>query len=226
MPIRINLLAEAHAAEELRRKDPVKRALLAGVFCVVLVALWASTLQVKIMAAKGELSTLASRWHKIEKEYQTAVDSHHAIGEAEQKLSALSLMSTNRFLWGNALNGLQQTLNGLEDVRVSHFKADQVYSMGEETKPRTNGVQIIPGKPATATERVQLTIDGIDASANVGSKINKFKESINSVPYFKENLMRTNGVVLTRRSAPGPPRIGGGLVVNFTLECYFPEKAR
>ncbi len=225
MPIRINLLAEAHAAEELRRKDPVKRALLAGVFCVVLVGLWASTLQVKIMAAKGELSTLASRWHKIEKEYQTAVDSHHAIGEAEQKLTALSLMSTNRFLWGNALNGLQQTLNGLEDVRVSHFKADQLYSTGEETKPRTNGVQIISGKPATATERVQLTIDGIDATPT-GAKINKYKESINSVPYFKENLMRTNGVVLTRRSAPGPPRNGGGLVVNFTLECYFPEKTR
>jgi len=226
MPIRINLLAEAHAAEELRRKDPVKRALYAGVLCVFLVGLWASTLQVKIMAAKGELSTLASRWHKIEKEYQAAVDSHHAIGEAEQKLAALKLMSTNRFLWGNALHGLQQTLNGLEDVRVSHFKADQDYFMGEETKPRTNGVQIIPGKPPTATERIKLTIDGVDASANVGSKINKFKESINSVPYFKDNLTRTNGVVLTRRSAPGPPRTGGGLVVNFTLECYFPEKTR
>lgn len=225
MPIRINLLAEAHAAEELRRKDPVKRALFAGVICAFLVGLWASTLQVKIMAAKGELSRLASRWHKIEKEYQAAVDSHHAIGEAEQKLTALSLMSTNRFLWGNTLNGLQQTLNGLEDVRVSHFKADQVYSTSEESKPRTNGVQIIPGKPATATERVTLTIDGVDATPT-GAKINKFKESINSVPYFKENLLRTNGVVLTRRSAPGPPRNGGGLVVNFTLECYFPEKTR
>jgi len=227
MPIRINLLAESHAAEELRRKDPVKRALYAGVFCVFLVGLWASTLQVKIMAAKGELSTLATRWHKIEKEYQAAVDSHHAIGEAEQKLTSLRLMSTNRFLWGNALHGLQQTLNGLEDVRVSHFKADQLYSIGEETKPRTNGVQIIPGKPPTSTERIMLTIDGVDASANpYGSKINKFKESITSVPYFKENLTRTNGVVLTRRSAPGPSKNGGGLVVNFTLECYFPEKTR
>jgi hypothetical protein len=46
------------------------------------------------------------------------------------------------------------------------------------------------------------------------------------VPHFKENLTRTNGVVLTRRSAPGPARNGGGLVVNFTLECYFPEKTR
>jgi hypothetical protein len=172
------------------------------------------------------LSTLASRWHKIEKEYQTAVDSHHAIGEAEQKLTALSLMSTNRFLWGNVLNGLQQTVIGNEDVRVSHFKGDQTYASTEETKPRTNGVQVIAGKPGTATESIKLTIDAVAASPNHDPRINKFKESISSVAYFKDNLNRNNGVILTRRSAPGPPRTGGGLVVNFTLECYFPEKTR
>jgi hypothetical protein len=226
MPIRINLLAEAHAAEELRRKDPVKRALYAGVLCVFLVGLWASTLQVKIMARKGELGNLANRWRKIEKEYQAAVDSHRAINDAEQKLTALRVMSTNRFLWGNALNGLQQTLNGLEDVRVSHFKGDQLYSIGDEVKPRTNGVQIIPGKPATATERITVTLDAVAASPNVDPKINKFKESITAVAYFKDNLNWNNGVVLTRRSAPSPPKSGGGLVVNFTLECNFPEKTR
>ena len=226
MPIRINLLAEAHAAEELRRKDPVKRAIYAGVFCVFLVGLWASTLQVKIMAAKGELGTLATRWRKIEKEYQAAVDSTHAIGDAEQKLTALSMMSTNRFLWGNSLNGLQQTLNGVEDVRLSHFKGDQLYAMTEEVKPRTNGVQVIPGKAATATETIKLTLDAVAASPNEDPKINKYKESIKSVAYFKDNLNRNNGVVLTRRSAPSPTKSGGGLVVNFTLECNFPEKTR
>lgn len=226
MPIRINLLAEAHAAEELRRKDPVKRALYVGLFFVFLVGLYASTLQVQIIARKGELGTLAARWHKIEKEYQAAVDSHKAIGEAEQKLTALKVMSTNRFLWGNALNGLQQTLNGLEDVRVSHLKADQLYSITEEVKPRTNGVQIIPGKPATSTESIKLTLDAVAASPNVDPKIDKFKQSIGTVTYFKENLTRNNGVILTRRSAPSPPKNGGGLVVNFTLECNFPEKTR
>ena len=227
MPIRINLLAEAHAAEELRRKDPVKRAVLVGVFCAFLVGLWASTLQVKIMAAKGELNTLNARWRKIEKAYQTAVESHQAIGDAEQKLSALKVMSTNRFLWGNALNGLQQTLSGLnDDVRVNHFKGDQLYQIIEELKPRTNGTTIIPGKPATSTERITFTIDAIDASTSAGSKIPKFKDAINSVAYFKENLTRTNGVRLTRQGPPAPPKNGGGPVVNFTMECNFEEKTR
>ena len=226
MPIRINLLAEAHAAEELRRKDPVKRALYVGAFCAFLVGLYASTLQVKIMASKGELGTLASRWHKIEKDYQAAVDSQRAIGDAEQKLTALQVMSTNRFLWGNALNGLQQTLNGLEDVRLSHLKGEQIYTIGEEVKPKTNGVQVIPGKPATATENIKFYLDAVAASPNVDPKINKYKEAISSVGYFKENLIKNNGVALTRRSAPAPPKNGGGLVVNFTLECNFPEKTR
>ena len=33
MPIRINLLAEAKAAEELRRHDPVKRVIFVGALC-------------------------------------------------------------------------------------------------------------------------------------------------------------------------------------------------
>ena len=226
MPIRINLLAEAHAAEEQRRKDPVKRALYVGVFFVFVVGLWASTLQLRIMAAKGELNNLAARWRKIEKDYQAAVTSRHAINEAEQKLTALKTMSTNRFLWGNALNGLQQTLNNVDDVRLSHFKGDQTFSMVDEVKPRTNGVQIIPGKPATATERILFTVDAVAGCPNQDPKINKFKEGIGTVPFFKDNLNKNNGVILVRRSAPSPPKTGGGLVVNFTLECNFPEKTR
>jgi len=36
MPIRINLLAEARALEELRRKDPVKRVAVVGILLFLL----------------------------------------------------------------------------------------------------------------------------------------------------------------------------------------------
>jgi len=36
MPIRINLLAESQALEEMRRRDPVKRAIWVGVLVVSL----------------------------------------------------------------------------------------------------------------------------------------------------------------------------------------------
>ena len=43
MSIRINLLAEAQIAEDLRRRDPVKRAIFAGAFLVVLALVYVFT---------------------------------------------------------------------------------------------------------------------------------------------------------------------------------------
>jgi len=56
MPIRINLLAEAQAAEEMRRKDPVKRAIWIGGFVVFLTLLAALTLQLKISRIRSDIA--------------------------------------------------------------------------------------------------------------------------------------------------------------------------
>jgi len=56
MPIRVNLLAEAQAAEDLRRRDPVKRAIYIGTFLFVLALAWWSSLQLEAMRAKKDLS--------------------------------------------------------------------------------------------------------------------------------------------------------------------------
>jgi hypothetical protein len=224
MPIRINLLADAQAAEELRRKDPVKRALYAAICLVFLIGLWTSTLQFKIMAARGELDALGTKWHSIEKGYQAAVESQRSTIETEQKLAALENMTTNRFLWGTVLNAFQRTLDAVEDVQVTHLRTEQAYFITDGTPARTNDTQIIPGKSAGATERVQITVEATDSTA--GSRVNKYKESILAVPFFKDNLTKTNGVLLTQRGAPSVGKAGGGQVVNFTLQCYFPEKTR
>src|SRR6185295_3192811 len=115
------------AAEELRRKDPVKRAIFAAGVIVVLVALWATTLQLKIMAAKSDIHSLDTKWKGIEQGYKEAVESQRATIETEQKLAALGSMTTNRFLWGTALDAFQHTLNGVDDVQISHLRTEQVY---------------------------------------------------------------------------------------------------
>ena len=66
MPIRINLLAEIQAAEEERRKDPVKRTMLAAAFLAGVIVLFAAVLQVKVMTASRSLGSLQSRWASIE----------------------------------------------------------------------------------------------------------------------------------------------------------------
>src|SRR6266566_1384747 len=153
MPIRLNLLAEAQAAEELRRKDPVKRALLAGIILVVLAVFWSSTLQFKIIASKSELKTLQTQWSAIEKNYQVAVESKRKSIEVEGKLSALRQLKTNRFLWGTALNAFQQTLSGVDDIQVVRLKADQVYTQIEEVKGRSTDGKTSTNVPVS-TERI------------------------------------------------------------------------
>ncbi|HTD85972.1 MAG TPA: hypothetical protein VK850_05300 [Candidatus Binatia bacterium] len=226
MPIRINLLAEAHATEELRRKDPVKRGIYGGVFVVSCVLVWALTLQLKIVAAKHELSTLEVQWKKIYKDYQVAVDKRRRSLEVEQKLGALQALNTNRFLWGNVLNAFQQTLNGVDEVQVVRFKTEQAYHLQEEIKARTNSTSVIPGKPASSTERVTITVEAVDYSVPPGNQVNRYKEAIAGVDYFQKNLQKTNGVLLTTLSPPQTSTASKNPFVNFTLQTYFPEKSR
>ncbi|HZO86458.1 MAG TPA: hypothetical protein VFC26_14660 [Verrucomicrobiae bacterium] len=218
------MLAEAHAAEELRRKDPVKRGIYASVFAVSCVLIWALTLQLKIIAAKHELGTLETQWKAIYKDYQVAVDKRRRSLEVEEKLAALQALNTNRMLWGNVLNAFQQTVNGVDDVQVVRFKTEQAYHLQEEIKPRTNSTSVIPGKRASSMEKITVTVEALDFSAPAGGQVNRFKESIATVDYFNRNLQRTNGVLLTTLS---PPQTANGRTfVNFTLQCYFPERTR
>jgi hypothetical protein len=226
MPIKLNLLAEAQAAEDMRRKDPVKRGIYIGGFVVSVVLIWALTLQAKIIAAKSNLGTFETTWKSIEKDYQKAVESRRKSMEIEQKLASLARLTTNRFLWGSALNGFQQTLNGIEEVQVVRVKTEQTYALLEEVKARTNNTQVLPGRPASATEKVIMTLEAMDASTpQPGSQVNRYKESIAAAEYFRANLQKTNGVLLTTLSPPTAAPNGKQFVM-FTLQCYFPEKTR
>src|SRR5437016_5785403 len=200
MPIRINLLAEAQATEELRRKDPVKRAIRVGVLVVVLVLLYSSKLQINVLGSKGALKALESKWSSIEKSYQEAVENKRKSIEVEGKLTALQQLKTNRFLWGNALDAFQQTLSTVDEITVVRLKTEQAYVQTEEVKGRTADGKPGNGKIATATEKISLTIEAVDSGSQPGTQVSRFKESISNVPYFQSNLQKTNGVLLTSLS--------------------------
>ena len=227
MPIRINLLAEAQAAEELRRKDPVKRGAVLGVLLVLLELCWSSTRQFKIMAAKGELNSLETKWQAIEKGYQKAVDNHRKELDAEEKLAALQQYTTNRLLWGTTLNAFQQTLIGVDQIQVVRLKTEQSYVLNEEAKKPSETSKPGAAKAvAASTEKVNLTIEALDFSPQPGGQVNKFKEAITTVPYFHQILQKTNGVLLTSLSAPQLGPAGRTPYVLFTLQCLLPEKVR
>ena len=223
MPIRINLLAEAHALEELRRRDPVKRAIWVGAAVVGVMLAWCISLGGKAIIAKRELHKIEAQLVTRTNSYQSVLANQRKLTEVNRRLGALQQLATNRLLYGTLLNALQQTT--IDDVQLVRFRADQSYSFTEEVKPRTNDEErVIPGKPATATEKVVLSFDARDSSANPGDQVNKYKQAVTGSSYFKNVLSNTNDVRLASLS-PLQSSDNKGFVL-FSLECRFPQKTR
>jgi hypothetical protein len=212
MPIRINLLAEAQAAEESRRKDPVKRSIWIGSFVVFLVFLASATLQFKIIAARSEVTSFGARWKTIEKQVQEVNDHRNSTLELEKKLAALDQFTTNRMLWANALDALQHT--SMEGVQIVRIRTEQVYTLNDEVKT--------PPKAASVTEKIFVHVIGKDFKA--GELVPKFKESLATFPYFESRLDKTNKVQLTSLSSPQPEN--GRVSKQFALQMFFQEKER
>lgn len=224
MPIRLNLLAEAQAAEEQRRKDPVKRALWLAALLVALTLGWASSLQLRAIVANKELGTVQAKVNQCTNDYARVMELQKQTGQMTQKITALTTLSTNRFLIGNLLDALQHTT--VEDVQLVRLKLDQTFTHTEETKARTNGTTVIPGRPAAVVEKNTLTLEGQDSSLNPGDQVLRMKDTISQFPYFKENLDRANPVAWKNSSAPQISPDTGKAIVLFTLECRYPEKSR
>ncbi|MEJ0091869.1 MAG: hypothetical protein WDM80_19230 [Limisphaerales bacterium] len=134
MPIHINLLAEAQIVEDLRRRDPVKRAIYAGSFLVVLALVWSSSLQLKVVLNKSELNQVQARIQARTNEWQLVVDGQKKISDIRARLDALQKLSNARFLQGNLLNGLQQ-LN-FEGVQLASLKVQQSYFKEQGAPPK------------------------------------------------------------------------------------------
>jgi hypothetical protein len=222
MPIRINLLAERQAAEEMRRRDPVKRATIGAGFVLALLAAWGGYLQVRLMGAMRNVNRYETEWKALEKEYNQVTSNLNATATAEKRIAALQSLATNRFLWAPALNALQYAW--VDDVQTIRLRTEQTYTQTEGIKPSTNTAGVVSsGKPPTAREKVVLAIEAKDSSSKPGDQILKFQEKINNEPYFKTNLEKSE---LTGRTPVQTDPATLRPFVQFTVECQFPEKRR
>ena len=224
MPIRLNLLAEAQAAAELRRRDPVKQALWLAGSLVCLVLIWSGGLQLKAMFAQNDVSRVEAQMMTRTNQYQKVLSDRDAAYDIQQKITALHQLTTNRFLNGNLLQALQQTT--VDDVQLMRVRVDQTYAYIEGTKPRTNEDRITLGTPARTTEKILVTLEGSDASSKF-DQYTKFQEGLAAHPYFKAVLVKTNGVTLRSGSLSSPQNsTAGKAAVSFILECRYPDKTR
>lgn len=220
--IRINLLAEAQAAEEMRRKDPVKRAIWIGGFVVFLVLLGALTLQLKISRIRSDIARLNSNWNSIEVKVKQVEEHRRQTRNLESKLSALNQFTTNRVLWANVLDALQHTT--VDKVQVTHMRTEQTFTVNEGPKVKNPDGSTGPAKPGSVTEHVTITIDGRDFSPRQADQVPTFKSSLMKQQYFADTLHKTNKIQLTSLT---PPQLEGSRAfVGFGLQLYFEDKER
>ncbi len=227
MPIRINFLAEAQAAEELRRKDPVKRSIWVGGFVVFLALLWAGTLQLKIISERSAISALQASWKNIETKVNLVQQHKKLTRDIEGRLSALDQFTTNRMLWANTLDALQHTM--VDNVQIVRLKTEQTFQRAEPVKAPVDvaaaaAAAAAAARAATVTERAALILEGRDYSARLGDQIPKFKQALLDAPYFAANLQKTNKVQLTSLSAPQSE--GNRSFVSFGYQVFFQDKER
>ena len=226
MPIRINLLAEMQAIEDLRRRDPVKRAIIVGVGLAAIMLVWITSLMVERISSKGEIATLEQRIQSGSKDYKQVLDNEQNLVNTRQKLLALHQLSTNRFLIGNMLDVLQKS--AVDNVQLMRLKIDQTYIAFEGTKAGTNADTGAPvqGKPATATERIAIVITAKDTGSVPGDSIGRYQAALSQNTFFHSLISnRTNDFRLTTSLTPQSDQ-DGRAYVSFTLEARLPDKTR
>ena len=224
MPIRVNLLAEALAAEDMRRRDPVKRTLIGGTFVIALVLVWSSSLLLKNIVAKKDLEQVQGEIEDRTNAYAVVTGNLNKISDLQRKTSSLQQLSSARFLQGNVLNAIQTLY--VPNVQLMRLKVAQEYDIVPAALPVRNNYGLVSaGHPGSNTERITVSLDAKDNSSNPGDQVNKFKDAIGQQPFFQANLTTNDGVRLSNLSAPQTTADGKPFVM-FTIECRFKTQTR
>jgi hypothetical protein len=223
MPIRINLLAEALADEDLRRRDPVRRTLYLGAFGVVLSLVWFSSIWLTSLISKQRLDRIQAGIQSCTNDLAQVRNSRKSIAETQKRMEALQQLSNARFLQGTLMNALQQAY--APNVQLTRLHVDQNYSVLAASPAKTNTSGTVPGLPSKISERIVLTLDARDYGPSPGDGVNHFKDALLRQDFFKSNLNLTNGIHLSNISTPQTMPEGKSSV-QFSLECRFQERVQ
>ena len=219
MPIRINLLSEAMAEEELRRRDPVKRAIFVGAFLLALSLVWFSSVWLTFMLNKQEYNRVEADIQTHTNDYAQVQSNLKKIAGVQNRLDGLNRLTAARFLQGNLLNALQHTY--VPNVQLTRLRVDQTYTATAGVPAKTNHFGVVAGRPPAVTEHITLTLDAKDFSPNPGDQVNHFKDALLREDYFKPLIDPATGIRLARLSPLQTGTDNSKPFVMFTLECRF-----
>lgn len=185
MPIRINLLAEQQAAEESRRRDPIKRVIFGGCALLALVVGLIVTTQMQVWAARHELAQQNAKLEHVDKPSKQVKNKQVASLDAQGRLKALDRYSDNRFFWGSFLDALQHL--SVDNIRLIEVRSEQKYTTtGTNTFFSTNVIVNYtpppPGWKFWASAPVQTPVATLVTNM-LGTITNQTIFATNKLPY-------------------------------------------
>jgi hypothetical protein len=209
MPIRINLLAEQQAAEEARRRDPIKRALVLGGALVVFTLMWTLMSHMQVKARRSEFQNEEARFKQLEENSKAIRAVQADIGDFERRLISLERYSTNRVLWANMLDALQRAT--FDQIRLKSVSANQRYVTNPPTVFFTTNITV---PYATKPPMWKFWASAQTATPVTDLAMAVFKTFTNSPPFS------TNKLPYTVKTAPASTNLIAGEVqvkCDFTL---------
>jgi hypothetical protein len=191
MPIRINLLAEQQAAEEARRKDPVKRAIWIGSILIFATIVWAMVEHMELKARRAELANLDTQFKKADEAGRRVRDRIAEASELEDRIRALDKYSTNRVLWASVLDAFQKA--SMEQIRFKNIDSNQRYVTNAAAAFFTTNI-IVPF--ATKPPAWKFWAGAPPASNVMLAASNTFKSFTNGPPFSTNTIPYTTKMAI------------------------------
>jgi hypothetical protein len=219
MAITLNLLAEHQFAEEIKRRDPVRRTIVGSVIVLLLALGAVVVLSLYCWVADEEKKAVESHWQSLERQNKQLTDDLTKNRQIDKRLYALRTLASNRFLWGPVLNSLQDCV--VDRVQVTGIRAEQTCSL----------LKIPPSKDSKSktiiTNAVEKIVLNIEARDYANGQFSRFQDSLSSHTYLHRLL--TNGTVRLTNLNPPVKSDGESAGRDFTIfriEVAFPPITR
>lgn len=217
----LNLIAEDIEARQRRRRDPVRHVAIAACLIIAVLLGWAGQVKVRLWSVESELKrdkAEREQWERMRREISLAKG---RLAEANRTFDAMQTHYTNRFVFGSALNALQQA--AMDDIQLTRLILQETVLNVEAKKAISEKNLSVPRKPGFSTEKVSLTLQAKNFAGP--EEREKFIEKIASVPYFKQHLRKEEPVVLRNHMARQVDPLDPSKTFNlFTIECMYPDR--